>query len=89
MELLITWIVITVLTCILAKVKRRRVILWCFIGMLAGILGTIVLVFMPRGTVGLKKCLKCAEYVKQEAMVCKHCGADFYGVGHDRTIPRI
>ena len=24
----------------------------------------------------LKKCLKCAELVKAEAVVCKHCGAD-------------
>lgn len=28
-------------------------------------------------TANVKKCPKCAELVKREAVVCKHCGADF------------
>lgn len=28
-------------------------------------------------TSGVKKCPKCAEVVKEEAIICKHCGSEF------------
>ena len=75
MEILIIWIIITLLTCLLAKSKRRSMIAWGVLSIIIGIFALIILLFMSRGTNGMKKCFSCAEHVESDAKVCKHCGA--------------
>lgn len=42
------------------------------------IAGIILLISGTKdGGANKKKCPKCAEYVQEEAQVCKHCGYDF------------
>lgn len=51
----------------------------CFFwGLLAGPIALIALLLMPKDEAGLGhvKCRFCAEYVKPDAVVCKHCGRD-------------
>lgn len=61
----------------IASGKNRNVILWALLGALAGILAFLVLVCLPKGINGLKRCNHCAEHVERDAKVCKHCGSDF------------
>ncbi len=42
-------------------------------GILLGPLSLLMLFVTPEG----KKCPKCAEMIKKEASVCKHCGYSF------------
>ena len=52
------------------------------VGFLGGALLGVFLVWLfllqkdSKKGLGLKKCPFCAEYVKREATVCKHCGKD-------------
>jgi hypothetical protein len=61
------------------------------LGLLLGWLGfVIVLIFPYQGPT--KKCPYCAERVKTEARVCKHCGRDFAagpGAGRQRSSARL
>ena len=40
------------------------------------------------GSSGLRKCPYCAEYVKQEAKICKHCRSDLTSIAGPEIEPR-
>ena len=74
-----------------AKRKGRNQTSWFFIALLFGVVipAVIVAILSPapsmpesttsgqsRGGTETKKCPMCAEWVKSEAVVCKHCGSN-------------
>lgn len=81
------WLAFGVIAAVVALNKGRSVVGWFVIGALFGPFGLLAAVFVStevkaleeRKVVSgeLKKCPDCAELVKAEAKVCKHCGAKF------------
>lgn len=61
----------------LARSKGRNQILWFALCAILPIL-VIAILFLPAAELrGLtKKCKYCGEIIKEEAMVCKHCGKE-------------
>ncbi|NDC23789.1 MAG: hypothetical protein EB120_05035 [Proteobacteria bacterium] len=54
--------------------------------LLSPIIGAIVLVISGKAS---KKCPKCAEDVKKDAQVCKHCSFDFNSVKPGETSSEV
>lgn len=79
--IIICWIVMGVLCALIALAKRRSGLGWFFLGCLFGPLALLFAAAMsatPRAqgepAHTLKTCPYCAEPVKIQAVVCKHCG---------------
>ena len=91
----IIYLALMVLNGILARRKGRSVVLWvvfAFVGSFIGVAVTgwtvafpiiiaVILAALPatENMAGSKKCPFCAETVKAEAVVCKHCKKDLQG----------
>ncbi|EHJ49507.1 hypothetical protein DFW101_3511 [Solidesulfovibrio carbinoliphilus subsp. oakridgensis] len=75
----------------IASSKGRSAGGWFFLGLLLGPFGVIFAAIAGKeGPAGdERKCPFCAEFIKKEAVVCKHCGKDVSGAGTDpdSTIP--
>ncbi len=69
------WVVFSLAIILLARRLERSGIIWFFISLIISPLvsGIILLILGQNG----KKCPKCAEKVKKDAHVCRHCGFDF------------
>lgn len=84
----IFWIACGLAAYLLAISRNRSWKIWTVLGFFFGPLTLIVLGFLPilgvgeeefslpRGRQKLRKCPNCAEAIKAEAAVCKHCGRD-------------
>ena len=79
--IIISWIVMGVLCALIALAKHRSGLGWLLLGCLFGPLALLFAAAMsaapkiqhePAHT--LKTCPHCAETVKIQAVVCKHCG---------------
>lgn len=76
--------------------KRRNTFLFFMVGMLLGPIGVIACLVVPKNEEEIekekvkfgshKKCPKCAEIVKKEAVICKHCGSKFQLSSQLKTI---
>jgi len=75
MEIAFFWIVFSLAIIALASRMNRNWGGWFVISLFFSpfVAGIFLLIL---GTAG-KKCPKCAETVKMEAAVCKHCGLEF------------
>lgn len=73
MEFLLVWFAAVMVNILLAEKKNLSTVLWAILGAFFGFLSTLILLVVPAGTVGLVRCPACAEAVKAEARVCKHC----------------
>jgi DNA-directed RNA polymerase subunit RPC12/RpoP len=74
------WIGLAIATGIVANSKGRDGIGWFFIGLIPIVGLVIALVASKDGPNRLEKqCPFCAEFIKIEAKVCKHCGRDLPG----------
>ena len=74
MELIVIWIISGFIASYIYKNRGRPGIVGFLAGFLLGPLGIILALVTPSN---LPKCPYCAEHVRPEAIVCKHCGRDF------------
>jgi len=75
---LFIWFIFPVLSAIVANSKGRSSFIWFIMGLLLGPFSLLVALLPPIERTGVtKKCPDCAEIVKREANVCKHCGKRF------------
>ena len=76
----ITWFILSILVGVYASSKGKSGVGYIFISLiLSPLIGFIIaLVAQPTERQGsrLRKCPFCAEDIKSEAIVCKHCGRD-------------
>lgn len=85
MEILIIAVLIGLIPAAIAQGKGKSFFLWWLYG------AAIFIVALPHALMmrsddraierkqlnsGMKKCPSCAEMIKQDAKVCKHCGRD-------------
>ncbi|MBU1248983.1 MAG: zinc ribbon domain-containing protein [Proteobacteria bacterium] len=74
---LVVTLIIPIWTANVAKGKGRNWVVWFVLGFLLNIVGLIIAYVLPVQAGGdYMKCSQCAEPVRREAKVCKHCGAD-------------
>ncbi|MDP3720325.1 MAG: zinc ribbon domain-containing protein [Acidobacteriota bacterium] len=84
MDLLIQyllWVVVFALVGAAIGQKRGRALAGFFLGGLIGPLGWLVLLLGPDYSGQFRKCPYCAESVKTEAVICKHCGKSLGSAG--------
>ena len=71
------WIACSIGAAVIASSKKRNVLLWLLLGLLFGPLGLLTVGLMSRSEEpgdDERKCPYCAEVIKKQARVCKHCG---------------
>ncbi|WP_420386241.1 zinc ribbon domain-containing protein [Roseivirga sp.] len=75
---LILWFICGVVASLITRSRGRSEIGGFFLGALLGPLGIIVALVVPKdpSKLGYTECPYCAEYIKPNARVCKHCGRD-------------
>lgn len=80
--ILFIWVAFAVVTAFAAPSRGREFGTWFVLGLLFGVFALIAVLVLPPRTPGLDRptpkthveCPDCAEYVRNEARVCKHCG---------------
>ncbi|MGQ0831264.1 MAG: zinc ribbon domain-containing protein [Microthrixaceae bacterium] len=69
------WLPSTLFCVAIAKEKGQSMLGGLLLGLFAGPLGVLITLLVKAEPT----CPRCAEFVKREAKVCRHCGADLIG----------
>ena len=78
MTFFIFWFLCSILVGAFASSKKRSGVGWFFISLvISPLIAFIILLVIGYSPSTLKKCPKCAEEVKAEALVCRFCGYEF------------
>jgi Uncharacterised protein family UPF0547 len=77
MEILILPVLLGLIPAAIAKSKGHNFIVWWLCGALLWIVALPCAICLKRSHADEKTCPACAEYVKTEAMTCRHCGHSF------------
>jgi len=88
--ILFSILIIAVFTAAIGMSKGRSFLGWLILGAVFPILGLIAVAAMPnlKGQIragDAKKCPSCAETVRREAAVCRHCGHTFDRAAEQET----
>ena len=76
---LILAIIAGIIGSIVARRKGYNQIVWFILCATVPLLIVVILILPTKVAKGLtKKCNNCAEIIKEDAMVCKHCGYSMY-----------
>jgi hypothetical protein len=79
---LVAYAILAAIAALIANMAERKGRNWIlffifslFLPLISLIIAAVISTDTATATVGTKKCPKCAEYVKSEATLCKHCGS--------------
>ena len=72
------WIFLSILVGVFAFSRQRNGLGWFFLSVvISPLIAFIIILVLGPAASTLKKCPKCAEQVKKEAVVCRFCGYNF------------
>ncbi|WBA79549.1 zinc ribbon domain-containing protein [Endozoicomonas sp. GU-1] len=80
MEFLIFWIGLSIVVWVLADKRERSGAGWFILSLFISPVLAIVILLAIGDSDGSAKCPACAEKVKAEAKICKHCGSELKGI---------
>jgi hypothetical protein len=75
--IIISAIVSAILCAIVAGAKKHSIPLWFIAGLFFPVVAPVVIIFFrqaPPGPSTHAKCPDCKEFIRKDAIVCKHCG---------------
>lgn len=93
MTILFWSILLSIVIGFVAAIKGRSFIGFLFLSLLfSPIIGFIIVLIVPRieeNIIGNKKCPKCAEWIKQKAIICKHCGNEISIIEKEKSKDKL
>lgn len=92
MELSLLWLACCFGSAVIASSKKRSVFSWFLLGFFLGPIALLIVGLMGRSeTPGddERKCPYCAEIIKKEATVCKHCRKEVEPIDSTNYMPSV